>query len=112
MDSYDEIHQMDSLLDNCKRYAFTELSNLIKNSKSPFSIMFRNIDGVASNFDMFSTELFSISEKTSIFTLAETNLDECNKDLFNVKGYQSVYQSKITGKLKGSGLAIYTCLIC
>ena len=29
------------------------------------------------------------------------------KNLFNIKGYQSVYQSKITDKRKGSGLAIY-----
>ena len=40
-----------------------------------------------------------------VYTLAETNLGECNKNLFNIRGYQSVYQSKITGK--GSGLAIY-----
>ena len=39
--------------------------------------------------------------------MAETNLDECNKNLYNLQGYQSECQSKISGKLKGSGLAIY-----
>ena len=69
--------------------------------------MFKNIDGVTSNFDLFSTEITSTNDKLSVITLAETNLDECNKNLFTIRGYQSVYQSKITGKHKGSGLAIY-----
>lgn len=106
-DSFNEIHQIDNLLDNCKRYSYTEINNLIENSSSPLSVMFKNIDGVASNFDMFSGELFAAVNKLSVLTLAETNLDECNKNLFNIQGYQSVYQSKIAGKLKGSGLAIY-----
>ena len=39
---------------------------------------------------------------------AETNQDECDKNLFNIQGYQpSIYQSKINGKSKGSGFVIY-----
>ena len=64
----------------------------MKNSIEPLSIMFKNIDGVTSNFDLFSTEITSTNDKLSV---AETNLDECNKNLFNINGYQSVYQSKI-----------------
>ena len=79
----------------------------MKNSIEPLSVMFKNIDGVTSNFDLFSTEITSTNDKLSVITLAETNLDECNKNLFTIRGYQSVYQSKITGKHKGSGLAIY-----
>ena len=43
--------------------------------------MFKNIDGVTSNFDLFSTEITSTNDKLSVITLAETNLDECNKKL-------------------------------
>ena len=70
--------------------------------------MFENIDGVASNFDLFSTKIISATNKISFLTLAETNLDECNKDLFSIEGFQPpIYQSKLNGKSKGSGLAIY-----
>ena len=72
------------------------------------SIMFENIDVVASNFDLFSTKIISATNKISFLTLAETNLDECNKDLFSIEGFQPpIYQSKLNGKSKGSGLAIY-----
>ena len=106
-ENFDEIHQIENLLDNCNRYKFNELSNLIPDSNEQLSIMFNNIDGIMSNFDLFTTELILRNKNLSIITFAETNLDECNKNLFNLEGYQSVYQSKIAGKHKGSGLAIY-----
>ena len=80
---------------------------MLENSNDPLSIIFKNIDGVTSNFDTFSTELLVNNNNLSILTMAETNLDECNKNLYSLQGYQSEYQSKISGKLKGSGLAIY-----
>lgn len=39
--------------------------------------------------------------------MAETNSDACQKDLYNLIGYKSIYQSKIANKEKGSGLGIY-----
>ena len=42
--------------------------------------MFKNIDGVKSNFDLFSAEINSIFDKIFIITFAEINLDECNKN--------------------------------
>ena len=109
-ESFAEIHQIENFLDTCKRYDIKELNNLLNTpseSNQPLSIMFKNIDGVKSNFDLFSAEINSILDKISIITFAETNLDECNKNLFRIKGYQSIYQSNINGKNKGSGLAIY-----
>ena len=106
-ENFDEIHKIDNLLNECKRYNFHELSNQIENSNETMSIMFKNIDGVTSNFDLFTTELMLKNDKLSILTFAETNLDECNKNLFNIQGFQSVFQSKMVGKHKGSGLAIY-----
>ena len=105
---FSEIHQIENLHKNCNRFDLRELNNhIMKTSTEPLSIMFKNIDGVTSNFNLFSTEITSTNDKLSVITLGETNLDECNKNLFNIRGYQSVYQSKITGKHKGSGLAIY-----
>ena len=69
--------------------------------------MFKNIDGVTSNFDLFSTKLMLKNEELSVLTLAETNLDECNKNIFKLQGFESIYQSKRVGKHKGSGFAIY-----
>ena len=59
--------------------------------------MFKNIDGVTSNFDLFSTELMLKNEELSVLTLAETNLDECNKNILKLQGFESIYQSKIVG---------------
>ena len=42
-----------------------------------------------------------------LITLCETNVDSSNKDLYHLGGYESVYHSKVAGKSKGSGLAIY-----
>ena len=107
IESFDEIHQLENLLNNCKRYTFHELGSQVKNSNEQLSIMFKNIDGVTSNFDLFSTELMLKNEELSVLTLAETNLEECNKNIFKIQGFESIYQSKIIGKHKGSGLAIY-----
>ena len=106
-ENFSEIHQIENLLNECKRYNFQELSKIVTNSNEQMSIMFNNIDGVTANFDSFTAELMLKNNNLSILTLAETNLDECNKNLFNITGFQSIYQSKIVGKNKGSGLAIY-----
>ena len=106
-DSIDEIRRIENILENCKRCDFKDLDNLLNDSKESLSIVFKNIDGVRSNFDLFSTEITSQTDKVSIVALAETNLDECNKDLFEIQGYISEYLSKINDKFKGSGLALY-----
>ena len=63
------------------------------------SITFEDIDGVASNFYLFHTKIISATNKISFLTLAETNLDECNEDLFSIEGFQPpIYQSKLNGK--------------
>ena len=105
-ENFNEIHQVENLLNCCNRYTFFELNNHIRSSDE-LSIMFKNIDGVTSNFDQFTTELMTKCSNLSVISLAETNLDECNKQLFQIRGYESIYQSKMTGKHKGSGLAVY-----
>ena len=63
------------------------------------SIMFENIDGVASNFVLFSTKIISATNKISFLTLAETTLDECDKNLLSIEDFlPPIYQSKFNGK--------------
>ena len=83
----------------------TDISS--ENDYKTLSVFFNNIDGVTSNFDKLHTELSILKNKFNIITLAETNVDSTHKNLFNLPGYQSVYQSKIPHKHKGSGLGIY-----
>ena len=106
-ESFEEVKYIDQLLQNCEQYSYNKINEFAIKFKSAISIFYNNIDGVSSNFDKLSCELSVISEPFSFITLVETNLDASNKDLFRLNGYQSVYQSKIEGKSKGSGLAIY-----
>ena len=106
-DSFEELKQIEHLLDKCEQYNYNQINELSVKLNTAISIFYNNIDGVSSNFDSLSCELSAINEQFSFITLAETNLDSVNKDLFRLNGYQSVYQSKIAGKNKGSGLAIY-----
>ena len=73
-----------------------------------FSTYFLNIDENKTNFDRLSAELAVIKHKFSVIALAETNTDECNKDLYKLSNeYTPVYSSKIENKVKGSGVALY-----
>ena len=98
---------MDQLLENCDEHSYDKVNEVSKKFKSSISVFYNNIDGVVSNFDKLSCELATINQPFSFVALAETNIDSSNKELFNLNGYQSEYQSKIAGKSKGSGLAIY-----
>ena len=105
-DSLAEITTLTQILKKCENYSSKEVNNILKNSNA-MSILFNNIDGLTANFDSLSAELSSLQNKFSIITLAETNLDAEHKGLFSLNGYQSIFQSKIPNKRKGSGLAIY-----
>ena len=56
---------------------------------------------------MLCSELALIKPKLSIIALAETNIESCHGPLYQMSGYNSIYQSKIKDKHKGSGLALY-----
>ena len=109
MEAFSELNHVDQLLQNCVPHKISYINRLLSldTHKNNLSVFYNNIDGVTSNFDNLSAELSPMKSKFSIITLAETNLDVENKDLFRLNGYQSIYQSKIAGKRKGSGLAIY-----
>ena len=52
-------------------------------------------------------ELNQTIGKFSVIGLAETNIDPCNKDLYQIPNYKSFYQDKKLNKKKGTGVANY-----
>ncbi len=43
----------------------------------------------------------------SVIGIAETNTDQCHKNLYQLNNYTSEYNDKYPGKRKGSGVGIY-----
>ena len=108
-EAFEETNQVTNILNNCKIFSATSLDKtvLAHQDNHALSVLFNNIDGVTSNFDKLHAELSLLKNRFSIITLAETNIDSMHKDMFKLPGYQSVYQSKISNKHKGSGLGIH-----
>ncbi len=104
-----DIHDISQILNSCSSYSAEKFNNIFTNSSSEMNlpVLFNNIDGCASNFDSLCCELSQFKNEFSIVSLAETNIDEEHGPLYQMSGYQSVFQSKIVDKQKGSGLAIY-----
>ena len=111
----ESIQELSEILENCKSYGkdqFNDMAQKIelehKNKNSLFSTYFYNIDGNSTNFDLHRASLNILKHKFSIIALAETNVDETQKGLYKLSNeYESVYSSKISKKVKGTGLAIY-----
>ena len=106
------ILEMSNILQNCTPYSIQELNATPKcNADNQFSTYFLNVDGNATNFDEFVAELQLYKNTFSVIALAETNIDQCNEDLYQIDNYQSIYQSKIVfnekAKSKGSGIGMY-----
>ena len=107
-DAYEEISNIKHILEKCQVFKPRQIKSLLTNKmKNTVSFLFNNIDGFSSNFDSFHAELAQIKIKLSIIAFAETNIDETHKNLFKIPGYEAIFQSKIKGKNKGSGLGIY-----
>ena len=111
LDEIDDLKLISDLLKSCKSYSeqsFNMLTkDLLTSNKSPISMVFNNIDGNSSNFDSFIADLSQYKNKFSIIAIAETNIEENHKNLYQICNYNAEYNSKFTGKRKGSGLGIY-----
>ena len=109
----EDIQKISDCLQNCKMFETVNdfNANLRKtfknNTTPPFSIFFNNLDGNATNFDSIAVELKKYDHKFSTIALCETNIDSSHKSLYNLEGYESIYQSKLSNKSKGSGLGLY-----
>ena len=124
-DYIEMINDMSDILENCRSYSISELNNYTllnttsyssttdtDNACNRFSTYFYNLDGNKTNFDQLSVNLECIKHKFSVIGLAETNVDPCNKDLYNIDEYSSCYQVRAKNKnnenkSKGSGVALY-----
>ena len=109
------------VLKNCMPYTVQDLNKIISQQKNhsshntdksssetiQFSSYFLNIDGNKSNFNSFCIELRRISHEFSVISLAETNTDPELKNLYQIPGYNSFYQTISDGKSKGTGVALY-----
>ena len=113
LENVDDIIEMNKILEQCSEYETAEFNNLSKSlfeeqsSKNFISVLFNNLDGNASNFDNFVTEINQLKTKFSVIGIAETNINECHKDLYKIPNYNSEFTDKFPGKRKGSGLGIY-----
>ncbi len=107
----EDMETMSRILKNCRLYDSKNFNQLVKNlllqNNEFISILFNNIDGNASNFDRFTVDISQYKEKFSILAIAETNINEENKDLYRINGYNSEYTSRFGEKKKGRGLGIY-----
>ena len=117
MDDIDDIRIISNILESCAMYDSPQFMNMARSIRidnnqengktSKFSIAFNNIDGNASNFDSFLSEISQYNHQFSIIAIAETNIDEENGDLYKICNYSSEYNSKFPNKKKGSGLGMY-----
>ena len=106
------LENISNILENSKSFSHSELINEINDKKllesSILSTYFLNIDGNNTNFEYFVVEINHYKNcNFSIIGLAETNTNPDEKALFDIEGYESVYQQKLDGKSKGSGVALY-----
>ena len=103
-----EIEKIKYCLSNCKVFTKKELGKAFFGyDKKPLSVFCNNIDGMSQNFDPLYTQLSTINNSFDIIALAETNILESHKNLYNIPGYLSHFNSKFCDKHKGSGLGIY-----
>ena len=107
----DDLETLSNILKNCRAYDRTSYNELAVNIKAQYnsisSVLFNNIDGNASNFDTFIADLQQYKDRFSVISIAETNIHDDQKDLYQITGYKSEYNSKMNDKKKGSGVAIY-----
>lgn len=120
------IGKISNVLNLCKSFntqdfnSTMEQSQFAKPSKNPpekqspplhktsqFSSYFINIDGNSTNFNSLLTELSRLNHKFSVIGIAETNTDKPLQDLYQIPGYNGFYQNTISGKTKGTGVALY-----
>ena len=88
----DDIVELSKIFEQCKTYGPADFKNLTGSygdSADFMSGVFNNIDGNASNFDQFVTELSLYKSVFTFIGIAETNVDESCGDLYTIPGYNS-----------------------
>ena len=97
------------ILDKCAQYDTKTINESMKSLVAgQMSILFQNIDGNQSNFDTMCIDLHRYQHKFSVIALAETNAGPEMSSLYQLSEYNSFYQSTLSNKRKGTGVAMYT----
>lgn len=110
IDPDDSVTKLTTILENCtmlNRTMINETMKDVSNSKGKISLLFQNIDGNKSNFDMMCIDLCRYDQKFSIIALAETNVGPEMSSMYQLPDYNSFYQSTSENKQKGTGVAMY-----
>ena len=112
LDTIDDLNEISSILESCHTYNKLELNTeaeklMNEQDKHILSVLFNNIDGNASNFDAFASDISQYKHEFSVIAIAETNIDECHKHLYPMQNYSAEYNNKFTDKKKGSGVGLY-----
>ena len=95
------LQHMYEVLENCRGFKTISEFNVqhVKPDQaenlSDFHVFFNNIDGNATNFDSLSVELKKFKSKLSVIGLCETNIDDSQKMLYNLEGYESQFTLSI-----------------
>ena len=112
LENIEDICEISNILENCTYYSVKSFNKLSKQLQAKndrlFSCMFNNIDGCAANFDSFASDVVSQHKNLfSVIGIAETNINSCHKNLYNLNNYNSDFSEKYPGKNKGSGIGLY-----
>ena len=112
LEDISDLREISKILDSCCNYDFKSFNKLSKQIYSKnnriFSTLFNNIDGCATNFDTFASDI--VSQHKHLFSaigIAETNIQSCHKDLYRLNDYTSEFSDKFPCKKKGSGVGLY-----
>jgi hypothetical protein len=99
-----------SNLNNCEYYTEDSLNSLLQNADnlltSSISMYHHNIRSLPKHFTEMKFLLDQLNIKPLFIGISETWLNENNKDLFCLEGYQNPYQS-YRSKQKGGGVLMY-----
>ena len=84
------MQELSNILENCKAFDKKEFyeqykiaeSEINKKTEMLFSSYFYNLDGNQTNFDQVAADIKAIGHDFSVIGLAETNIDECHKNLY------------------------------
>ena len=111
-ESHETHSRASDILETCKNISIGSFNDFIGNNKHShhdnfLDMHFLNIDGNFSNFDKFTVLTRALNHKFAVIGLAETNTDPINSDIYKIDCYSSIYQNRMNGKKKGSGVALY-----
>ena len=108
IDENDTIFSFTQTLSTCKPHQVSDINNSYSELiKDHMSVLFQNIDGVKSNFDALALSLKRFTQKFPIIALAETNIGPELASVYQIPDYTPKYQETMSGKSKGSGVAVY-----